>query len=230
MSLLSVAVLLSPVLWLATHMATAQATQNADETIRLYLERATGELAGRVEIDVGQVDSRVPLAPCARIEPALPPYPRLPGRVLLQVRCLEGANWIAQLPVQIRLFIPAMVAAQPIAANQAISRGDLILQEVEVTRDGGSPVRTFEQIEGRAATRALAAGIPLRQEWLRPLPVILAGDMVRVSLNGRGFSLSTDAQALTQASDGQTVRLKTESGRVLTAIARPGRVAEIAGY
>ena len=46
----------------------------------------------RMEVEVGALDERLRLAPCARVEPYLPAGARLWGRSRLGLRCLEGAT------------------------------------------------------------------------------------------------------------------------------------------
>ena len=46
-----------------------------------------------------------------------------------------------------------------------------------------------------------------------------AGDTVRLVAQGRGFSVSGEAQALGPGLEGQVVRVRTDSGRVLSGLA-----------
>ena len=69
-----------------------------------------GGLPLRMEVSVGTLDSRLRLAPCARVEPYLPAGSRLWGRTRLGLRCVEGATaWNVFLPVTIKAFGPAWV-------------------------------------------------------------------------------------------------------------------------
>ncbi len=210
-------------------------TDRADLTIQNFLGRELemaksnnqGQAGYRFEVTVGQIDSRLQLAPCARIEPHLPANARLWGRVNVMLRCVEGANWNVSLPVTVRVFGMALTANRQILANEAVRESDVDSHEVELSRDPGVPVTSFQQLEQKTLARPVAAGTVLRQDWLRALPVIVAGDMVKVIAKGSGFSVTSDGQALNQATDGQTVRIKTESGRVISGTARIGRIAEI---
>ena len=215
-------------------LATAQ-TERADVTIKNFLGRELemakannqGQAGYRFEVIVGQIDSRLQLAPCARIEPHLPANARLWGRVNVMLRCVEGANWNVSLPVTVRVFGLAFTTNRQILANEAVRESDVDLHEVELSRDPGVPVTSIQQLEQKMLARPVVAGTVLRQDWFRTLPVIMAGDMVKVIANGSGFSVTSDGQALNQATDGQTVRIKTESGRVISGTARSGRIAEI---
>ena len=218
-----------------TATQTATQTERADVTIQNFLGRELemakannhGQAGYRFEVTVGQIDSRLQLAPCARIEPHLPANARLWGRVNVMLRCVEGANWNVSLPVTVRVFGLAFTTNRQILANEAVRESDVDLHEVELSRDPGVAVTSIQQLEQKMLARPVVAGTVLRQDWFRTLPVIMAGDMVKVIANGSGFSVTSDGQALNQATDGQTVRIKTESGRVISGTARSGRIAEI---
>src|SRR5438309_6257337 len=61
-----------------------------DEVRVLALDKATAAGGARIEVVVGQLDPRLRLAPCERIEPYLPPGVRLWGKSHIGLRCKEG--------------------------------------------------------------------------------------------------------------------------------------------
>jgi flagella basal body P-ring formation protein FlgA len=58
--------------------------------------------------------------------------------------------------------------------------------------------------------------------------VVQAGDPVRLRIAGAGFAVSAAGQALGTAAEGQPVRVRSELGKILTGVARAGRVVEVA--
>ena len=70
----------------------------AAQAIRMFLERATTGLPGRVAIEFGALDAQARPAPCARVEPFLPAGARLWGRTSLGLRCSDGTGWSAFMP------------------------------------------------------------------------------------------------------------------------------------
>jgi flagella basal body P-ring formation protein FlgA len=82
-------------------------------------------------------------------------------------------------------------------------------------------------LEGKTSTRTIAAGQVLRADYFRTPPVVGAGDTVRLNFSGDGFSVSASGRALGAAQEGQTVRVQTESGKVVQGIARSGRLVEL---
>jgi flagella basal body P-ring formation protein FlgA len=81
--------------------------------------------------------------------------------------------------------------------------------------------------DGKVATRSLAPGEPLRRDYFQPPVVLRPGDLVRVLAGGVGFAISTEGKALTGAHDGQTAQVALAGGRVVTGVARTGKVVEV---
>ncbi|XVO22053.1 MAG: flagellar basal body P-ring formation protein FlgA [Betaproteobacteria bacterium] len=198
-----------------------------ENQLHRFIDDQTSRVSGRIEAEVGKIDSRLVLAPCARTEPFLPAGARLWGKSAIGLRCVAGATWSVNIPVYIRVYGLALVTNRSIQAGQPLQRDDFSEQETELTKDNGRPVADISAIENKTLNRSLASGAILREEWLRANPVIQSGDHVRLVATGSGFSISTDGYALTSAIEGQQVKIRSESGRVVTGTARSGRIAEI---
>lgn len=223
-------------IWLAALLALGYTTAAANparpeasqtEPLKLFIDKELVGMPGRVEVSIGELDPRVRLAPCARIEPYLPAGARLWGRGVVGVRCVEGAAWQTVVPVHVRVYAPALVAARPLAAGESVQESDLRIDEIELTREPAGVLIDAAQAVNKQLVRPIAAGQALRADQLRARPVVAAGDTVRVTYRGTGFAVNVDGRALTAAADGQTVRVQTESGKIVTGVARPGRVVEV---
>ena len=197
------------------------------KSIQLYLEKESIGVNGRVEVTMGEIDPRLHLAPCARIEPFVPRGSRLWGRSNIGVRCVEGASWSTFIPVNIRVYAPAVIAARPLKAGQEVALEDLRLEEVELTREPPGVFTDPNQLIDRILLRTVNVGQVLRADQTRARPVLNAGDQVKVSYRGPGFAVSVEGRALSQAVDGQNVRVQTDAGKILNGVARPGRIVEI---
>ena len=210
--------------------AHAAASVHVPPDLRLFVENHAAAGAGsnaRIEVTLGELNPRLQLAPCARIDPFLPAGARLWGRSHIGLRCREGATWSVQLPVTVRVFGPALVAARPLAPNTPLASDDVAEAEVEWTRESQGVATDAAQLDNRVLTRPVAAGQPLPLAALRAPQVIAAGDPVKVLGQGRGFAVSAEATALAPALEGQSVRVRTESGRIVTGTARAGRRVEV---
>jgi flagella basal body P-ring formation protein FlgA len=179
-----------------------------------------------VEIVLGTLDERQKLTPCSRIEPFLPAGTKLRGKATIGLRCADTPGWTAWLPVDIRIWGPALVANGNFTSGQALAEQDVRTEEIDLAREPGA-ITNMAQIADKTLTRQLNAGQLLRQDQFRIRPMVSQGDMVQVVYSGNGFSVSTEAQALGQASSGQTLRVKTNSGKVLSGVLQPGRIVAI---
>jgi len=212
-------------LWLVAPSADA-AEADAAAPLRLFLEKETTGLPGRVEISIGNLDPRLNLAPCARVEPFVPPGVRLIGRAMLGLRCLDAANWVAYLPVDIKVWGPALVAGAAFSVNQSPTEADVRLEEVELSREPGALTQPA-QLADKMLVRGVAPGQVLRQEYFRQRPLLNPGDLVTLVYRGSGFTVSTEGRALSPAVAGQTVRVQTPSGKTLSGTAQSGRLVDV---
>jgi flagella basal body P-ring formation protein FlgA len=105
------------------------------------------------------------------------------------------------------------VTRQALAAREPLDTTKVTLKRIDYNQAPESYLRTlpFQAL----ASRPLAAGQPLVLDLLQLPRIVQAGRAVRVLLAGQGFSISQQAIALASASIGQTVKVKTPSGRVL---------------
>jgi flagellar basal body P-ring formation protein FlgA len=183
----------------------------------------------RVDISVGSLDKRLRLAPCQRIEPYLPPNTKLWGKTKIGLRCTQGATaWNVYLPITVRVFGQALVSLQPLAAGAVITAADLVKSEVDLAEDSSDAVQNSAVAVGRTLAKPMVAGQSLRMAHLKLRQWFAAGETVRVLAQGAGFNVASEGQALTAGFEGQPVRVRTESGRVLTGIAVGERRMELA--
>ena len=64
----------------------------------------------------------------------------------------------------------------------------------------------------------MAAGQSLHADHLRPAPSIRSGEVVAAIAEGDGFRIATDAIALASAGEGQSIRVRTPGGKVLSGL------------
>jgi len=215
-------------LCLAAVLAGPALAQGSDGTLdadTLQRIQALGEQAGsalapgavRVEIEPGRLDPRLRLAPCERIEPYLPPGARPWGRSRVGLRCVQGPSpWNVYLPVTVRIFAPAWVAAAPLPAGSVLQAEQLRQAEVDRAATPTPPVADVSRLLGRQLARPLPAGAAPRQADLKQRQWFAAGDTVQLVAHGRGFSVGGAGHALGPGIEGQTVRVRTDNGRVLS--------------
>jgi flagella basal body P-ring formation protein FlgA len=195
--------------------------------VEAYLARETAGLPGRATYQVGEIDPQLNVPACRALEPFTPPGARLWGRTTVGVRCNGSFPWILYVPADVRVFADVVHAARPIAQNQPLAESDLVLQTADLTHLPNGILTDVRSAIGKTAIVSLAAGLPLRADILRALPVIQQGQAVKLQLQGRGFTVSGEGRALSGAADGQVVPVRVQSGQVVSGLARAGGVVEL---
>ena len=181
-----------------------------------------------MEVELGQLDPRLSLAPCARVEPYLPVGVRLAGRTRIGLRCTQGVTrWNVYLPLTVRILARSLVASTTLPAGTVLRVHHLAEAEVDLAASPDPAVAQAEVALGRTLARTLAAGDALRQGDLKSRSWFAAGDLVRVVAVGPGFSVSAEGQALGAGLEGQPARVRTESGRIVTGMPVGDRRIEV---
>lgn len=218
---------------LAYGLAQAQAAAEpmATDTARALVMQAAQSLklnGARVEVTVGAPDPRLRLAPCKRTEPYLPAGARALGRTRVGLRCVEGSSlWNITLPVTVSLFAPAAVLREALPAGARLTAAHFAVAEVDWAATPTLPLADPEQLVGRELARPIAAGAALQPSDLRQRQWFAAGETVQIVARGAGFSVSTDGEALSHGIEGQPVRVRTASGRLLSGRAVADRQVEV---
>ena len=185
--------------------------------------------APRVEVVIGRVDAQMKLAPCQQVAPYLPAGMRPLGHTRIGLRCLQGpTRWNVTVPVDIRLWAPSLVAATVLPVGTRLEARHLVEAEVDLADRNDPAIMQPAAAVGRVLARNLAAGAALRQGDLRMRQYFVAGDTVRIVVVGVGYAISSEGQALGPGLEGQTAKVRTEGGRVITGIATGERRLEVA--
>jgi flagella basal body P-ring formation protein FlgA len=198
--------------------------QQIDGLVKAGLETPTG---ARVTVITGKPPAQLKLAPCEKAEPYLPAQARRWGNGRVGLRCLTGARWNLYLPIHVQVHAPALVLTQGLPAGAEITAEHLKLAEVDIA---AAPSPTFDrpaQLIGRRLAAPLAQGAEVRANDLRAHQWFAAGDPVTLVALGSGFAIEGEGQALTPGLEGQSVRVRTPSGRVVVGTPNGERRVEV---
>lgn len=218
--------LLLACLFCATALAAPQQDHAAlIATVDTFVRQQTAGLPGKVAFNVNEIDRRIALRPCNKIEAFLPAGSLLIGRVSIGVRCSEANGWSIFIPVQIKITRELLISAKPLTTGQIVHEEDLARQTTETTQNIG--LTDARQAIGKVLRYSIAAGYILREDMLRAPFSVKQGQSVRLSIQGGGFSLSSAGVAMNNASEGETVQIRTSSGRVVSGIAGAEGVVHI---
>ena len=190
--------------------------------------RPAGAAPLRMEVVVGELDSRLRLAPCSRVDPYIPVGTRLWGKTRLGLRCLQGSvKWNVFLPVTIKAYGAAWVIKGDVASGAVLTEADAVEVEVDWAGESSPIVASPAQWVGQVATRMLSTGQTLRQSMIKPAQVFQAGAQVRVVAQGAGFQITSDGQALSAGVVGLPARVRMDNGRVMTGVVLDGRTVKL---
>lgn len=205
----------------AGHAAALQDPAALQANAERFLKKQTSGLPGKVSIQVAAPRSALPA--CAVLDAFQPAGSRSIGKVAVGVRCLAPTPWTVYLSAQVHVLGTYVVTVQPLPANHVLSAADFTLREGDLGTLPADVVTRTDDLQGYRTVSGLAVGAPLRAALLRPPLAVQQGQVTRVVLNGPGFSVQSEGQALANANRGDRVRIKTRSGQVISGIAEDGQ-------
>lgn len=215
------------VLFLLAAPFSLQAQESLAATLDHYLRIQTQGLPGQVSYSIGQIDPRAQSRPCSSFEPFLPAGSRLWGKSTVGVRCLAPSAWTVYVPVQVKISGSYLIAARQVTTGQALVAEDIVIRNGDLSSFPANIVTDQTQALGKTAKNRIAAGQPLRSDFLIAPWAVQQGQSVKLVSKGSGFSVSSEGKALNNASDGQVAQVRTSSGQTVSGIARPGGMVEV---
>lgn len=217
----------------------AQAVEDMADAAAIYtgaqhwlddaLAQGAGSLPLRMEVTVGELDPRLKLAACAKVEPYIPPGVQLWGKARLGLRCVQGIKrWNVFLPITVKAFGPAWVVKGQVSQGTVLSESDAMAMEVDWAENSSAIVANQADWLGQTATRMLSTGQALRQDMVRASQVFQSGTQVRVLVGGPGFEIATSGQAVSGGVVGQSARVRMDTGRILMGLVIDSRTVRLA--
>lgn len=192
-----------------------------------FLQRQAAGLPGEVKIELGPLDPRLNLAACPQPEPFLAHGSRIWGKTSVGIRCTAPAPWTIYMTANVHVMADYLVATMPLAQGQVIGNNDIGRQRGDLTTLPASVITDPALAIGRTTMSSLQLGAPLRQDTLRAQAAVQMGQTIRLLSGGAGFRVSTEARALANGAEGQTVQARTPGGQVISGIARAGGIVEV---
>ena len=215
---------ISGLLLLASFAAQPAALQDHDALVRAvtdFVQEQVRSLPGKPTVAVEHLDTRLSLSACPAPQLFVPPGGHLLGHGSVGVRCGKpvsgGAPWTIYVPVQVTLRTVMLVARRPLFAEKVLTADDVATQEGEATRP--DILTDPAQVLGKVLKQGIGAGQLIRQDMIREPYAVRQGQSVQVQVEGRGFRISTEGQAMGNAAEGQNVQIRMASGRLVAGTA-----------
>ena len=160
---------------------------------------------------------RIDHAVCHTPQPFLPRQgQRMKGAMTVGVRCPGDRPATLYFQAYVRTLASYVVAARALAPDTRLTAADVRQIRGDTTRLSPALAHYPGALIGQVTVRRIGQGMPLTTDMVRRPELIRRGQRVRVVADGRGFSITTHGQALNAAAQGQSVRVKTDAGRVVT--------------
>ncbi len=195
------------------------------KTAMNFIQSKTQGMPGKVSIKIDDVDSRLALAYCARLEAFLPVGASMLGKTSIGVRCIEKNSWSLFVAATITTTMNMLVSSKPLQQGQVINVGDYSIQSGEISQPG--VVTDEAQVVGKVLKFSIGAGQLLKQDMFRPPYVVTQGQTVQLISEGQGFKLRSEGQAMNNAATGQPAQVKVPSGQVISGVAKSNGVVEV---
>lgn len=192
-------------------------------------EMPVSESAGRIEIEVQPIDSRLRLSECfTPLDMNSGAFQGF-GRLNVRVSCRDPRPWVLYVPVNVAIYRDAVVAAAPIARGQVIGPHDLSTAAVNVLDTGGHHLEDPESAFGMQARRDIRPGKLVTRNLLQAPMIVRRGDEVRVLARLGDVAVRVTGTALGDGRLGQQIRVRNgQSERIIRAVVLgPGEVEAI---
>lgn len=211
----------------ASERQSTKAIQQAVEDF-VRAQTATTPAAGSAtEFTVSAPDSRLNLPACPSLVAMLAPGQSLSANGMVTVRCAAPSPWMIYVPVRVRTMSDVVVGARPLAPGQVIGAADLAVQRIDVQQQPAGLYTDPAQLIGKTLASGIAAGQPIRQDFLRAIQAVQQGQTVRLLAQSKGFQVSSEGTALANAAEGRVVQVRLASGQLVSGIARGDATVEV---
>ena len=190
---------------------------------------AISRSAGRVEIQVQALDTRLRLSECfAPLEMHSGDFKGF-GRLNVRVSCRNPRPWVLYVPVKVAVYRQAVVAAVPIARGSILQESDMQMSETNILDSGGRHMENAEPAIGMQARRSIQIGNLITEAALKSPTVVHRGDEVRVLARRGDVSVLVSGTALGDGRQGEQIRVRNQqSERIIRALVMgPGEVEAI---
>lgn len=184
----------------------------------------------RIEIETASIDPRLQIPMC-----------RVPlsatanqigngngGRVTVRVECQDDAPWTRHVSATVKVFRPIAVSARALARGSVIQQGDIVMEELDISRLRGQTIAQAENIVGMALRRSVNNSAPLTLDMLTAPVLVKRGDTVVLIATRGGIAIRHIGTALQDGEAGQQIPVRNNSSdRVVQAVVRETGVTEV---
>jgi flagellar basal body P-ring formation protein FlgA len=140
----------------------------------------------------------------------------------------NGIFQTANLNLQINLFQKVLVARESIKQGQDLTPELFDVARREVTSLADPPIVSPRELDGKSATRAMAAGKTLTQSFMQKQEIVKRGDMVSIEYVSGSIKITASGEAKESGCQGETIKVKNmSSSKIISAVVQDDKTVKI---
>ncbi|WP_096084597.1 flagellar basal body P-ring formation chaperone FlgA [Agaribacterium haliotis] len=204
-----------------------QLRQAVHDEVRLKLSErfSQDELNNDVLIRVSQLDQRLKLSECDQqpdIQLQITRYNQ--HKLSAKVYCPSGKRWSIYVPVNVDYYTEVAVANRPLKRGDRLSLDDVSYERRRSSSISKFYITTGTKLDQFELKRSIGEGQVLSERDLQPVKLVYRGEIVRLLARSGALTVSSEGEAMSDASLGQQIRVRNlSSQRVVDArIVAPG--------
>jgi len=189
--------------------------EELQEVVRLFLEGRLLKESMAGEVEVGHLDPRLKLTPCApgALEPFLPHGGRPYGRVTVGLRCTAPKPWSLYVPASVRVMERVVVTTRPITRGEPLTAEDLALEPRDLGELQRGFLRTPAQVVGKIARRPLREGEVVLPNAIAAPRLVRRGQKVTIVARGQAVEVRMNGTALADGAEGDQIPVRNMRSR-----------------
>ena len=186
----------------------------------LFTELST-QFKGNLKVTAEKVDQRLRLTPCStdQLEVFNPYSTPLFNATTIGIRCNNTDNhWTLYVPVHISLEQAIVVAKHQLLKGQVISKHDVELANMDVSRLKQGYFTRKKQVIGQVPKQIINQGSFLQPNALEQETLIHRGQQVKIQVINESMKVSMIGIALTDGAANELIKVKNlSSNRIIEA-------------
>lgn len=181
---------------------------------RFVIEKVPKQEPGAVRLEVGALDPRLRLAPCAApLKAALPPGATFRARMMVAVSCPDTPGWTVYVPVSIETRIPVLVLRKAAGRGARLTAEDVEVQTRLVSGPGDSYLTDVAELAGRTLKRPLGPGAALTADVMMDDMIVRRGQRVTLLAAIGGIEVRAAGLAMNDAPAAGRVKVQNLTSR-----------------
>jgi len=165
----------------------------------------------KIEVKVNQLDQRLRLKKCENdLNAYFPTGSQRTGRVTIAVSCDFPVAWKVFVSASLYEYSEVVVARKTLPRKSLISKDDIALERVNISKLRGTPILDPNQVVGSATKRQIRAGAVV---FGNSICMVCKGADVQVVAKNDNFNINMEGTALADAAIGEITQIRNKKSK-----------------